>query len=217
MTPIYRPPSNILDLPHHLHLTRHANEITFERLQGSRNPQETLPYAVPSDVVDYLSPRQDSSFSASARCIMELPLAATKLTIPGHVKVPGTPWTATAETLSVELLQKVQQALSREDWPQVWQLLPSTLHTIYVDADAVGSQVYVRTRQPGDRIRPLGMAHEKKVQDILVDKHIARSDRPHIPLFFSDAHCIWLAGICIDDRVRLTTTTRHILRLSITM
>jgi tRNA(Ile)-lysidine synthase len=79
----------------------------------------------------------------------------------------------------------------------------------------VGTALVVRTRQPGDRIQPLGMSHEKKVQDILVDKHIARSERDRIPIFFSEGSSVWLGGICIDERVRLTATTRRILRLSL--
>jgi tRNA(Ile)-lysidine synthase len=59
------------------------------------------------------------------------------------------------------------------------------------------------------------MAHEKKIKDILIDRHIPRAERDRIPLFFSLSHCLWLAGIALDDRVRLTRDTRHILRLSI--
>jgi hypothetical protein len=59
------------------------------------------------------------------------------------------------------------------------------------------------------------MAREKKVQDILVNEHISRAERPYVPLFFSKSHCIWLAGVQIDDRVQLTATTRRILRLFI--
>jgi tRNA(Ile)-lysidine synthase len=73
----------------------------------------------------------------------------------------------------------------------------------------------VRTRRDGDRIRPLGMAYEKKVQDVLVDKHIPRAERDQIPLFFAPTHCVWLAGVHLDDRVRLTKETRNIVRLSI--
>ena len=79
----------------------------------------------------------------------------------------------------------------------------------------IDSVVQVRTRRPGDRIQPLGMAHEKKVQDVLVDKHIPRADRASIPLFFSRSHCIWLAGVCLDERVRLTKKTKRIVYLSI--
>jgi tRNA(Ile)-lysidine synthase len=90
-----------------------------------------------------------------------------------------------------------------------------TQYAVHIDADHVGDVLLVRTRRPGDRIQPLGMAHEKKVQDVLVDKHIARSERMHIPLFFSESHCVWLAGVCLDERVRLTEATRRIVHLSL--
>ena len=174
-----------LHLPCQLRVTCNFNEIVFDRLSKER-----------ANLV----------FSSSDTEIL--------LPIPGSIEVPGTPWTATAETLPDELVQEVRQALSREDWPEVWRLLPPTRHAVYVDGDVVSSFVWVRTRRPGDRIQPLGMAHEKKVQDVLVDKHIPRADRAHIPLFFSVSHCIWLAGVCLDERARLTNKTERIVRLS---
>jgi tRNA(Ile)-lysidine synthase len=137
------------------------------------------------------------------------------LSIPGEVGVPGTGWIARAEMLAGAVLEKVKDALRREDWPRVWQLLPASRYAVYIDAASVGKELRARTRHPGDRLQPLGMLHEKKVQDILVDKHIARTERDAIPLFFSASHCIWLAGVALDERVRLTSKTEHILRLSI--
>lgn len=173
----------MLDLPHHLRITRSADHIIFARLHNHK-----------------VLPAQDEASS-----VVLLP-------IPGKAQVPGTSWIAIAEMLAGE---DVQSALSRQDWPTVWQLLPLTPHTVYVDADLVGPVLQVRTRRPGDRIQPLGMAHEKKVQDVLVDKRIARADRSHIPFFLSASHSVWLAGLCLDDRVRLTSKTRRILRLSV--
>ena len=178
-----------LDLPHQLLVVREADQVVFERLQT----------AIPKQP---LSAQEENSVAL--------------LPNPGRTPVPGTSWLAVAETLPAELLQEARSALSREDWSAVWQLLPPTSHTVYVDADVVGSSLQVRVRRPGDRIRPLGMMHEKKVQDVLVDKHIARADRSRIPLFLCASHSVWLAGICLDDRVRLTHRTRRILRLSIT-
>lgn len=139
------------------------------------------------------------------------------LPIPGHIAVTGTPWLATADEIATDMVQQVLPALARQDWPEVWRLLPTNRHTVYIDSDTIGGVLAVRSRRPGDRICPLGMAHEKKVQDILVDRHIARTERGTIPLFFSAGRCIWLAGLCIADSVRLTSTTRRIVRLSITM
>ncbi|MBA2285982.1 MAG: tRNA lysidine(34) synthetase TilS [Ktedonobacteraceae bacterium] len=137
------------------------------------------------------------------------------LPVPGQVEVPGTHWRAGAELLPGDLELEVRRALMRQDWETVWRLLPATRLAVYVDGDAVGTPLRVRTRRPGDRIRPLGMAGEKKVQDLLVDNHIPRAERGSIPLFFSPAHCLWVAGLCLDDRVRLTSTTQRVVRLSV--
>jgi tRNA(Ile)-lysidine synthase len=179
----------VLDLPHQLLVVREVDQVVFELLQV--------------DITQHVLPAQQENNTAP-------------LPIPGRTPVPGTSWLAVAETLPAELLQEVRSVLSREDCSAVWQLLPPTSYAVYVDADVVGSSLQVRTRRPGDRIQPLGMTYEKKVQDVLVDKHIARADRSRIPLFLSESHSVWLAGICLDDRVRLTHRTRRILRLSIT-
>jgi tRNA(Ile)-lysidine synthase len=144
------------------------------------------------------------------------PAGEEMLPIPGHVALKGMLRLATADVIHADIMQKVLPALASEDWPEVWRLLPTNRHTVYIDGDAIEVALTVRSRHPGDRIHPLGMAHEKKVQDILVDKHIARAERGSIPLFFSAGRCIWLAGVCIADSVRLTNKTRRIVRLSIT-
>lgn len=134
------------------------------------------------------------------------------LPIPGRVVLPGTPWLAEAEIIE---RPDVYTALRAGDWSTVWHLLVRDRYTIYADGNLIGNPVLVRTRRVGDRMRPLGMAHEKKIQDILVDQHIPRAERDQIPLFFSPQHCIWLAGIQIDDRVRLTSATRQIVRFTL--
>ncbi len=141
---------------------------------------------------------------------------AQLLPVPGQCTISGTGWLATAEKLPDDMLKPVIAALAREDWPQVWRFLSPDRHTVYIDGDTIDTVLTVRTRRPGDRMRPLGMTHEKKVQDILVDSHIIRAERGTIPLFFSRDRCIWLGGVCIADTVRLTSATRNIVRLSIT-
>lgn len=134
------------------------------------------------------------------------------LPIPGHVTIPGTSWTATAEIVNDE---EVYTALCTENWQSVWQLLTAQQYSVYADGNLIGDRLFIRTRRAGDRLRPLGMAYEKKVQDLLVDRHIPRAERDLIPLFFSTEHCVWLAGVQLDDRVRLTPGTRKIVRLSL--
>ncbi|MGZ3624140.1 MAG: tRNA lysidine(34) synthetase TilS, partial [Ktedonobacteraceae bacterium] len=179
-----------LDLPHELHMVCGFHEIAFERLPA------------------HVSIRDIITGDQQNEEVVLLP-------IPGRIKVQGTPWIATAEPAPARLMAEVRDALRLEDWSEVWRLLPATQQVVYVDADVAGSFLEVRTRKKGDRMRPLGMQHEKKMQDIFVDQHVARSDRGTTPIFFSTSHCIWLAGVCLDDRARLTSKTQQIVRLAI--
>nr|BBH94133.1 tRNA(Ile)-lysidine synthase [Thermogemmatispora argillosa] len=137
------------------------------------------------------------------------------LPIPGEGQVPGTPWRARAALLAPDVEQAALEALAREDWEAVWHLLPRTRYVVYIDGDAAGSLLQVRTRRAGDRIQPLGMQQSRKVQDVLVDAHVPRSERQSLPLFFAGSRCIWVAGLCLAESVRLSRTTRRIVQLSI--
>jgi tRNA(Ile)-lysidine synthase len=141
--------------------------------------------------------------------------APAELPIPGQVEVPGTAWIARAELVPESVTTAVRAALAAHKMAEVWELLPVTPDCAYIDANSVGQSLRIRTWRPGDRIRPLGMVREKKVQDVLTDAHIPRAERATLPLFFAETHCIWLAGICLDDRVRLTRETQRIVRLSL--
>ena len=138
------------------------------------------------------------------------------LPVPGSAILQGTPWLASAEFVSEEIVEKVRVAVKRQDWQRVWRILPATTHMVYLDAEYVSSFLRIRTRRPGDVLRPFGMMREKKVQDILVDKHIPRDQRDTLPLFFNaDGFPIWLGGVCVDDRARLTEHTQHIICLKL--
>jgi tRNA(Ile)-lysidine synthase len=144
------------------------------------------------------------------------PTTQIHLPIPGEAIFPGTDQKARVELLPEKVTGKVRDALRQEHWPQVWQWLgPRDRFTAYIDGETVGERVLVRTWQPGDRIMPLGMNRQKKLQDIFVDRHVPRGERPTLPLFFSETHCLWVAGLCLDHRVRLTGSTQRILRLSL--
>ncbi len=138
-----------------------------------------------------------------------------QLRIPGEVDVPGTPWRACAEELPAALVEQVAPALQSGHWDEVWRILPVTRYAVYITADFLEDYLHIRTRRPGDRIRPLGMQNEKKVQDVLIDARVPREERAVLPLFFSASTCIWLGGVCLDERVRLTAATQRIVRLAL--
>ncbi|HKB49653.1 MAG TPA: tRNA lysidine(34) synthetase TilS, partial [Ktedonobacterales bacterium] len=87
--------------------------------------------------------------------------------------------------------------------------------TVFVDADRAGPALTVRAWRPGDRFRPLGMGEEKKVQDSFADAKVPRALRSRVPLVFGGEHLIWLGGLRIDDRVKITRGTRRVLALQL--
>ncbi|HEU0000497.1 MAG TPA: tRNA lysidine(34) synthetase TilS [Ktedonobacteraceae bacterium] len=200
-----------LDLPQGLRVTRVLHKATFERLHTN-------------DLVDGsdsgerdIRGREGGGHGGDGRD-KSRPYNSgeeVELSVPGEVAVPGTAWIARAEILADGLQERVKEALRCEDWTEVWHLLPLSRYVVYIDAASAASVLRVRTRRPGDRLQPLGMQHEKKVQDVLVDKRIARPLRDSIPLFFSASHCVWLAGVALDERVRLTSQTERIVRICI--
>ncbi len=86
---------------------------------------------------------------------------------------------------------------------------------VYLDASTIGETLTVRAWQPGDRFRPLGMRGEKKLQDYFSDAKAPRELRGRLPLVFNADHLVWVAGLRIDDRVRLTPTTQAVVVLQL--
>ncbi|HET8910526.1 MAG TPA: tRNA lysidine(34) synthetase TilS [Ktedonobacteraceae bacterium] len=183
-----------LDLPAQLRVVCRATEVLCEQV---------------------IAPTQlDIIFSSNRSKQVNEPQEAS-LALHGRVEIPGTNWGALAEPLSTRLTEVVRLVLQQEGWKGVWRILPTSRNSVYIDGDKVESLIRIRTRRPGDRIRPLGMEHSKKIQDIMVDRHVPREERATVPLFFSGETCIWLAGICIDGRVALGSTTKKIVRLAL--
>ena len=63
-----------------------------------------------------------------------------------------------------------------------------------ISSRAATSGLRVRTRHPGDRFQPLGMAGTKKLQDFMVDCRIDRLWRDRIPLVVGDLGIVWVVG-----------------------
>jgi len=53
----------------------------------------------------------------------------------------------------------------------------------------------IRTRRPGDRIRPFGCAGSRKLQDYLTDRRIAEPFRDRIPLLCRDDEVLLVCGV----------------------
>jgi tRNA(Ile)-lysidine synthase len=85
--------------------------------------------------------------------------------------------------------------------------------TQYMDFDTTTNSLTVRTRLAGDRFQPLGMSTEKTLKDFLIDSKVPRTWRERVPIVVNPGQIVWVAGYRLDDRIKVTPSTKRILRL----
>ncbi|MFP5379612.1 MAG: tRNA lysidine(34) synthetase TilS, partial [Vicinamibacteria bacterium] len=82
---------------------------------------------------------------------------------------------------------------------------PDGRHVALVDPARLTWPLAVRTRRPGDRLRPGGLGGRKKVQDLLVDRKVPRGRRDEVPIVVDGAgRIVWVAGHALDEAFRVT-------------
>lgn len=80
-----------------------------------------------------------------------------------------------------------------------------------MDADKVLWPLAVRSWNPGDRFRPLGLHGSKKLQDFFTDSKISRTERARVPLLCDQEKICAVLGRRMDDRVKITPETKRLL------
>jgi tRNA(Ile)-lysidine synthase len=85
----------------------------------------------------------------------------------------------------------------------------------YVDADRISSkELVLRTWSEGDAFVPLGMKTKKKISDFFVDAKIPIYEKHHIPILETkEGEVVWVCGQRIDDRFKITSDTKRVLKL----
>lgn len=82
------------------------------------------------------------------------------------------------------------------------------------DLDRLGAPIVVRTRRPGDRFVPTGMAEPKKLQDYFVDAKVPQRRRDRVPIVAGTAGIAWIVGHRQDARFAPNEDTVRTLVLS---
>ncbi|HBR18085.1 MAG: tRNA lysidine(34) synthetase TilS [Deltaproteobacteria bacterium RIFCSPLOWO2_12_FULL_43_16] len=83
----------------------------------------------------------------------------------------------------------------------------------YFDYDKLKLPIVVRNFKHGDCFIPLGMKGHKKLQDLFIEKKIARRKRSLIPIIISGSEIIWVAGIRQAEYGKVEAKTKKILRI----
>jgi tRNA(Ile)-lysidine synthase len=69
-----------------------------------------------------------------------------------------------------------------------------------VSVAGVDSPLTVRSWEPGDRMRPVGLGGTKTLQDLFTDRKVPRELRRSLPVVVSGDEIVWVAGVAVDER-----------------
>ena len=113
-----------------------------------------------------------------------------QLEIPGEVEVPEAGMAIAAERSGPGALPKGLRADS---------------DSAYVSAACLTEPLIVRSWRPGDWLKPMGLGGRKKVQDLFVDRKVARSVRQTVPIVADTGKgIIWVVGHSVSEDFRVT-------------
>ena len=98
------------------------------------------------------------------------------------------------------------------DWNQ--GCLPITnANTALIDFDKLQFPIIVRNWEAGDRFQPLGTEGFKKVKDLFIDLKLPMKERQNSPLILFGDSIVWIGGQRIDERVKITNSTKKVIKM----
>lgn len=93
--------------------------------------------------------------------------------------------------------------------------IKNDLSMAQLDASKLMFPLRWRKWKSGDSFFPLGMNHTKKISDFLIDQKISLADKSTITVVESGNEIVWLVGLRMDDRYKITPATRASITLSV--
>jgi tRNA(Ile)-lysidine synthase len=199
-------------------LERTRNEVRLPVLKWKKHPaRETLIYEV----------LKDYHFSAaqSREALRLLDSESGKyLQSATHRLIRHRQWlilvTLQASSASLALLEENMEYLTAGPLTLRLRRMPASQDPLptegdparaQLDADKLVYPIVLRQRKAGDYFYPLGMRKKKKLSRFLIDQKLSRAQKEAVWVMDMQGKLVWIVGLRIDDRFKITRGTQNIL------
>lgn len=94
-------------------------------------------------------------------------------------------------------------------------VVPTARKIACLDADKIRFPLQLRKWKEGDWFCPLGMNKKKLISDFLIDQKVPLNLKKEVCLLTSNGSVVWVMGMRIDDRFKVTDKTEKLILLKI--